>query len=110
MPPNAAGPRPETEGTANIADGDRTIVTSSTDLPGLTREQMQQWHNWLADSYSVDRARLGYVALVETKAGHYRRRVYLALDSAHRAVQRAAARDLDARVILCELRALGGDS
>jgi hypothetical protein len=79
-------------------------LTRHADVPGLTREQFALVHNWLADGHSIPAARLGFVALVETPNGDYRRRAYLTLESAHRAMQRAAARGVDSRIVLVELR------
>jgi hypothetical protein len=70
----------------------------------LTREQFALIHNWIADANGVDADRLGFVALVETPNGTYRRRAYLSLESAHRAMERADKRGLDSRIVLCELR------
>lgn len=46
--------------------------------------------------------------LVEDKNGKYRRRLYLSLRSAERAVQRAQARGRDARAILVRLEPVEG--
>lgn len=43
------------------------------------------------------------VVLVTDKNGKYRRRLYLSLRSAEKAVQRARARGRDAHVILCRI-------
>ncbi len=91
-----------------IAATETHPTTARRQLPGLTPEQAHIWHLWLADAYGVEGDRLAYVALVETPSGKYRRRVFLSLASALAAVERADARHQDARVILAELRALGG--
>lgn len=49
-----------------------------------------------------------FVAVVETGSGHFRRRVYFSLQSANKAVQRARNTGVSARVVLCELKSLGG--
>ncbi|XAS63113.1 hypothetical protein VUN84_12445 [Micrococcaceae bacterium Sec5.8] len=46
--------------------------------------------------------------MVETAAGHHRRRVYLALDSAQRAADRAIMAGHSAHVILCQLTPVSG--
>lgn len=86
---------------------DSSSIASRTDIPGLTPEQFLQWHGWLADSYDVERERLAYAVLVRTSAGTYRRRLYLALDSAYRAVERAELRGVEAHAVLLELRQVG---
>lgn len=48
------------------------------------------------------------VVLVEDKNGKYRRRLYLSLRSAERAVERANARGADARLVLCRLEPVEG--
>jgi hypothetical protein len=48
------------------------------------------------------------VAVVETTNGHYRRRVLLTLEAAHRALKRANDRGLHARDVFCELTPVGG--
>lgn len=55
----------------------------------------------LADE-DLDRAH-ALVVLVEDRTGRYRRRLYLSLRSAERAVARANARGADARAILCRI-------
>lgn len=49
-----------------------------------------------------------HVVVVETPAGRYRRRVYLSLDSAQKAADRAAMAGHPASVILCQLVPAGG--
>ncbi|MGO1629458.1 MAG: hypothetical protein ACTHX2_11635 [Microbacterium sp.] len=48
------------------------------------------------------------VVLVEDRSGNYRRRLYLSLRSAERAVERANARGADARLVLCRLEPVEG--
>lgn len=50
-----------------------------------------------------------FVALVETPAGKYRRRVFLTLAAAEKAVQRAHDAGHSATVVLCQLTPVGGD-
>ena len=57
--------------------------------PPLTDEDLDRGH--------------ALAVLVEDKTGRYRRRLYLSLRAAERAVERANARGADARVILCRL-------
>lgn len=83
---------------------------SLTRFPGLTSEQSQVIHNWLADSYGVANERLAFVAIVEIADGKYRRRPYLTLAGAQAATERAEARGSAAKVGLFELRPLGRDS
>lgn len=45
----------------------------------------------------------GFVVLVEDPNGNYRRRPFLTLHSAHKAVERARARGADAKVVLVRL-------
>lgn len=59
------------------------------------------------DSALIDRAE-AIVVLVQDKAGRYRRRVFLTLASAERAVDQAAARGVDAQVVLCRLTPVEG--
>ncbi len=49
-----------------------------------------------------------HVVVVTTAAGKYRRRVYLSLDSAQRAADRAIMAGHPAHVILCKLIAVTG--
>lgn len=52
-----------------------------------------------------------HVVLVETAAGKYRRRVYLSLDSAQKAADRAIMAGHPARLTLCQLIAVpAGDA
>jgi hypothetical protein len=83
-------------------------IAGHCDIPGLTHEQSRILHNWIADANGIPADRLALVAVVETISGHYRRRVFLSLEAAHRAFERASDRGLDARVVLCELRPLDG--
>jgi hypothetical protein len=75
---------------------------------GLTAEQSQLVHLYLANAYSLPPSRLAYVAVVEIAEGKYRRRPYLSLAAAQAAVERAEKRGVAARLALCELRPLGG--
>lgn len=61
-----------------------------------------------ADSEMIARAD-ALVALVQDKRGRYRRRVFLTLASAERAVDHARARGVDAQVVLVQLVPIGGD-
>jgi len=47
-----------------------------------------------------------FVAVVETPSGTYRRRVFLTLNAAERAVDNARARGCGARIVLAELKPL----
>jgi hypothetical protein len=49
-----------------------------------------------------------HVVVVETPAGKYRRRVYLSLDSAQRAADRAIMSGHPAHVVLCQLMPVTG--
>jgi hypothetical protein len=49
-----------------------------------------------------------HVVVVETAAGKYRRRVYLSLDSAQRAADRAIMAGHPAHLILCQLTPVSG--
>jgi hypothetical protein len=101
--PLTKGGDPETTQTdADLKSG--TSLTGSPTVPGLTREQISLIHNWIADANGVPADRLGFIALVETPNGNYRRRAYLSLQSAHEAMDRAEKRGLDSRIVLCELR------
>lgn len=60
------------------------------------------------DSTMIARAD-ALVALVQDKRGRYRRRVFLTLASAERAVAQARARGVDAQVVLVKLTPIGGD-
>jgi hypothetical protein len=51
----------------------------------------------------------GYVVLMITRYGMPRRKVYLDLGHARTAVQRAQAKGQQARLVLCELRAVAAD-
>ena len=66
-------------------------------------------HRWLADASNVPAERLAYVAVVEIAEGKYRRRPYLTLAAAQRAVERAEARGVTATVTLCELVPVRGE-
>jgi hypothetical protein len=48
------------------------------------------------------------VGVVETTNDLHRRRVFLSFHAAHRALERARDRGLDAGVVLCELIPVGG--
>lgn len=77
-------------------------VIAATDT-SMTPEQSRILHNWIADVNCVPAERLAYVAVVEVAEGKYRRRTYLTLAAAQRAVERAEARGVAASVTLCEL-------
>lgn len=94
-------------GVEKVIAATSTTVPRGTDVPGLTREQFVHWHGWLADSYDVERERLAFAVLVRTSAGTYRRRLYLALDSAYRAIERAEWRGVEAHAVMVELRQVG---
>lgn len=49
------------------------------------------------------------VVLVADRRGRYRRRVFLSLASAQRACEQAAARGVDAQIVLCQLTPIGGE-
>lgn len=49
-----------------------------------------------------------YVAIVTTTHGHHRRRVFLSLHSAEKAIRRARAAGHTADIVLCELRPIAG--
>jgi len=85
-----------------------TSIAGHCDISGLTHDQSRILHNWIADANGVPADRLALVAVVETTNGHCRRRVLLSLEAAHRALERANDRGLDARVVLCELIPLDG--
>ncbi|MGI8445961.1 MAG: hypothetical protein ACR2MP_02000 [Streptosporangiaceae bacterium] len=76
----------------------------------MTPEQSRILHNWIADANHVPAERLAYVALVEVADGKYRRRTYLTLAAAQRAMERAESRGVAASVTLCELVPVRGDS
>ncbi len=100
---------PESGKTIAQQQTDKTSVRPPhADTYGVTREQAQLLHNWIADANDVAADRLALVAVVETPKGDYRRRVFLSLHAAHRALERAGERGLEARVVLCELRPVGG--
>jgi hypothetical protein len=56
---------------------------------------------------ALDGDLLAFVAIVDTPSGKPRRRVFLSLAAALRAVERAKRRGLGATVSLAELRAVG---
>lgn len=97
-----------TDGATNPGKEINTVtVPRGTDIAGLTREKFAHWHDWLADSYDIPRERLGYAVLVHTRNGDVRRRLYLSLDSAYRAIERAELRGVEAHAVLVELRQVG---
>jgi hypothetical protein len=51
----------------------------------------------------------GFVVVLHTPADQYRRRVYLSLHSAEKALARAQARGQRCWLVLCELRPVGAD-
>lgn len=93
---------------AMVPQTDSSSVAPHADVYGVTREKSRILQRWIADANGLEPARLALVAVVETAGGQYRRRVFLSLDAAHRALERAAARGLEARVLLCELRPVDG--
>lgn len=88
---------------------DASSIAPACDMPGLTREQMSIVHNWLAQAVGVDRERLAFAVFVEVSEGRYRRRLYLSLASAQAAVERAEARGVDARAVMCQLVPVRGE-
>ncbi len=105
MSPGNGSGRPGKGGPVN-PDNVNTIPESMDKL-GLTREQFVHWQGWLADSYDLPRERLGFAVLVRTSAGTYRRRLYLSLDAAYRAIERAELRGVEAHAVMVELRQVG---
>lgn len=102
--------RPAGNGPASKSLSDSNLsVRVQTDIAGLTPEQSRILHNWIADANSKPAERLAYVAVVEIAEGKYRRRPYLTLAAAQRAVDRAEARGVTASVTLCELVPVRGD-
>lgn len=110
MRPKESDSRPAGNGPANKSLGNEDDSTARNDIPGLTFEQSLILHNWIADANGVLPDRVALVAMVETPGGTYRRRVFLSLAAAQNALERAAERGLEARVLLCELVPVGGDS
>jgi len=60
-----------------------------------------------ADAAMIARAE-AIVVLVADRRGRYRRRVFLTLASAQRACEQAAARGVDAQIVLCRLSPVEG--
>jgi hypothetical protein len=75
-------------------------------VPGLTLEQAHVVHGWLAASCGLPRERLGFIAVVATPSGRYRRRSYLTLAAAQHAVERAEARGVHAGLSMFEMRSV----
>jgi len=75
-------------------------------IPGLTLEQAHVVHGWLAASCGLPRERLGFIAVVATPSGRYRRRSYLTLAAAQHAVERAEARGVHAGLSMFEMRSV----
>lgn len=105
---NAKRNRPADDpGGSEVIAATNTSKAPHHDIPGLTRDQSQVLHNWIADANGVVPERLAYVAVVEIAEGKYRRRTYLTLAAAQRAIERAEGRGVEARVYLAELRPVG---
>jgi hypothetical protein len=86
------------------------VTPEKRERPGVGTEAFedQAWRR-STDSVAADPVIDGvFVAVVETGNGHYRRRVYFSLQSATAAVQRAKKAGVAARIVLCELKSLGG--
>ena len=103
-----------TEGVESNQTGQDLTLPTSVPRPAHNMTQTPAnsgppIHRWLADASGTALDRLALVAVVETPAGRYRRRVFLSLDAAHKALDRAAERGLDAHVLLCELVPVRGE-
>lgn len=118
-PGNDAAPRRATEGHESVAGGNTENFTEPADnigdFGGLSPEQSRIMHHWLADSCNIRAENIGFAVLVQLSATdgtepRYRRRLFLTLHAAEKAVERAARRGMAARVQLVELRPLGGAS
>lgn len=78
-------PGHESKAAVNLANNSLSVTTASALVTGV------------------------HVVVVETPAGKYRRRVYLSLDSAQKAADRAIMAGHPSKVILCRLMpAMGG--
>jgi hypothetical protein len=88
MRPDVVGPAPP---------GNRPVDQAATTLPDTPILQP------VADNLPA------FVVLLTTRHGMPRRRVYLDLGAARTVVQRAHDKGQEARLVLCELRAVTGD-
>lgn len=96
--------RPAGNGPATDSLNDNTASVTRPSHADRPSHAGRLVHHWLAAALEVAPDRLALVAVVQTSAGTYRRRVFLSLDAAQKALERAEARGLDAQVVLCELR------
>lgn len=90
-----------TDGAMNPDEKFNPSLASPAAIHGMTPEQARI--NWIADVNGLAAHRIAFVAVVEVAEGKYRRRPYLTLAGAQNAVERAEARGVDARIMLCEL-------
>ena len=64
--------------------------------------------SWITPANYVCPSRVAFVVVVATRDGKHQRRVFLSLAAAQKAIERAEARGVDAEIMLCELRTVGG--
>lgn len=81
-------------------NGTRTAEISSGDKPSLPASAVNVSAIGLVSGV--------HVIVVETPAGKYRRRVFLSLDSAQKAADRAIMAGHPAQLILCQLMPVNG--